>query len=219
MSGFDERLRPGQCGYVRRIVIPSACLVLVAVLHFGRVYLFDQTPWKGGGFGMFSTVDSRGTRFLRVYLVTMDGELPVEIPSRLNKRASNLRAAPSQEKLTDLAERLARYQWIDGNLKQHRIATNVMRELEINSDIAVDAGSLHRVTAFPLVRTAAITGQESRVQAVGEGSKSTVSSDQIDVKSIRIELWKYDFDPVQTQLRSYKAFEATFDMGPTSNHE
>lgn len=219
MSGFDERLRPGQYGYVRRIVIPPACLVLVAVLHFGRVHLHDQTPWKGGGFGMFSTVDSRGTRFLRVYLVTPDGEIPVEIPSRLNKRASNLRAAPSQEKLTDLARRLARHQWIDGNLKQHRIATNVLGELEITSDIAVDAGSLHRVTALPPARPAAITGQESRVQAVGERSKLTVSSDRVDVKSVRIELWRYDFHPAQSQLRSYKAFEASFDMGPTSDHE
>jgi hypothetical protein len=46
--------------------IPSLLLLTVAVAHAWRVAVQDLTPWKGGGFGMFSTVDSCGGRPLEV---------------------------------------------------------------------------------------------------------------------------------------------------------
>jgi hypothetical protein len=70
-----------------------------------------QTPWKGGGFGMFSTVDSESARYLRVFAVTPDGDLPIVIPARWQKRAWELRAAPSSAAAKELALKLADLPW------------------------------------------------------------------------------------------------------------
>ena len=87
------------------------CLCVVAGLHLFRVWTCDQTPWKGGGFGMFSTVDDESARFARCYLVTESGDLPLPIPPAANKLLAELRAAPTQHKLNELARRLAAQSW------------------------------------------------------------------------------------------------------------
>ncbi|MFK8004082.1 MAG: hypothetical protein AB8H86_31240 [Polyangiales bacterium] len=40
-------------------------LAVVAAVQIVRAHSLDQSPWCGGGFGMFATVDGR-TRFLRI---------------------------------------------------------------------------------------------------------------------------------------------------------
>ena len=49
----------------------------------------NLTPSKGGGFGLFSTVDKLENRNLRAYLLTPKGEIPFVIPQ----------AVPAQEEL------------------------------------------------------------------------------------------------------------------------
>jgi hypothetical protein len=48
------------------VVAMPAVLVAVALLQMVRVAVNDMTPWKGGGFGMFSTVDSLTNRVVRI---------------------------------------------------------------------------------------------------------------------------------------------------------
>ena len=68
---------------LRVVVAVSAAPALlgaVAAVHVTRVACCDQSPWRGGGFGMFATPDSPDMRFVRVYLLTTDGELPADAP-------------------------------------------------------------------------------------------------------------------------------------------
>jgi hypothetical protein len=95
----------------RRVAIAPVCLLLVAAWHLLRVWTVHQTPWKGGGFGMFSTVDSESARFVRCYLVTDVGRLPLPIPPGLDKTVAELRAAPTLAGVQALAERLAAQPW------------------------------------------------------------------------------------------------------------
>jgi hypothetical protein len=53
-------------------------LIGIACLQLYLAHSHHLTPWKGGGFGMFSTVDSQGARFLRIYLLTAEGEVPMD---------------------------------------------------------------------------------------------------------------------------------------------
>ena len=69
---------------------------------------------------MFSTVDARAARYLKLYLVTETDLIPVAVPSALRKRANQLRAAPSETKLRDFATRLLELKWY--NQKLHREA-------------------------------------------------------------------------------------------------
>src|SRR5262245_82913 len=96
---------------LRRAAIAPLCLCLVAGLHAFRVVTCGQTQWKGGGFGMFSTVDSEATRFVRAFAQTPEGELPLDIPKYLEKTAAELKAAPTQAKIDALAARLATIHW------------------------------------------------------------------------------------------------------------
>ncbi len=97
--------------FYRRAALAPVCLCLVAALHGARVWTVNQTPWKGGGFGMFSTVDDESARFVRCYLVTPEGQLPLVVPPAAQKLVAELRAAPTQAKLDELARRLAKASW------------------------------------------------------------------------------------------------------------
>jgi hypothetical protein len=67
--------------------IPSALLCVVA--------LEGLTPWKGGGFGMFSTVDSQAERFVRLSVTTEGGEtFVVPIPAEYHRQVDRARLLP-----------------------------------------------------------------------------------------------------------------------------
>ena len=89
-------------------------LVLVAVSHAYLVLQHDLSPWKGGGFGMFSTVDKHEARWFRVYLQTDVGsvvpEFPLAFDSRkaLLRRGKELGALPTRTALDEFAHELAR---------------------------------------------------------------------------------------------------------------
>jgi len=70
---------------------------------------------------MFSTVASEGARFLRCYLVSADGErVAVDVPRFLEKYETELRVAPSQPRLQELAERM-------GGLKSSPVQAELWR--------------------------------------------------------------------------------------------
>lgn len=71
-----------------------------------QIHLFradDLSPWKGGGFGMFSSTDAGRQRQLRVYLVEPGRAREVAIPESLEDRAMRAAALPSPSRLRDFA--------------------------------------------------------------------------------------------------------------------
>ena len=60
------------------IVVPVLMCATVCV-HSGFVWLGGLTPWKGGGFGMFSVVDSAAARSLSIVATTDDGSCYVVV--------------------------------------------------------------------------------------------------------------------------------------------
>jgi hypothetical protein len=110
-SRTDRHERSGMQS-LRVVVAVSAAPALlgaVAAVHVTRVAWCDQSPWRGGGFGMFATPDSPDMRFVRVYLLTTDGELPADAP-RLWE-ASVAQTAPTADNLERLAAQLATLAW------------------------------------------------------------------------------------------------------------
>lgn len=77
--------------------LPPLLLVAVALVQLGLAHTTSLSPWKMGGFGMFSTSDSPGFRVHRVKLETDAGIYIVPGPvgsewTRVWPRASVLRA-------------------------------------------------------------------------------------------------------------------------------
>ena len=94
-----------------RLIVPVFLCVVAAV----QLYLVDSrslSRWKGGGFGMFTTVDSPSARFLRVYLTSESGEVPVLIPRELKKLSQKVRVMPSKERLEELVDKLRKGTWV-----------------------------------------------------------------------------------------------------------
>lgn len=67
-----------------RVWVPAVVLVVVAMTQMLLARTTALSPWKGGGFGMFSTTDGIASRYVRVF---------VQAPGR----SEELGIAPSQE--------------------------------------------------------------------------------------------------------------------------
>lgn len=111
-------------GLLAAAVVPAAVLLLVAAVQMVRANRTNQSPWKGGGFGMFSSIDSPGERFVRIKLI--DSQNPsrhetVEIEEITGRPAHRLRYLPTQEGLARYANFLSR----DLNLQEHEWADSV----------------------------------------------------------------------------------------------
>lgn len=96
---------------VCRYAAPAVLLAVAAV----QIYVVETTyltPWEGGGFGMFSTVDAARARFVRTFLITPGGEVPVERPAYLDHYVRKLRVLPTKERAARMAGALARATWV-----------------------------------------------------------------------------------------------------------
>lgn len=91
--------------------LAPALLLGVAGWHSYQVAANNLTPWEGGGFGMFSTVDKRQARFVRCKLITSTGEVRARLPGHLDTYVEQMRALPTQARADELAGYLARAAW------------------------------------------------------------------------------------------------------------
>lgn len=92
--------------------LTPALLLGVAGWHSYQVAAHDQTPWEGGGFGMFSTADKRQARFVRCHLLTPEDTAAVRLPGHLNTFVERLRARPTEDGAVELANYLAEASWV-----------------------------------------------------------------------------------------------------------
>lgn len=112
------------------LVVP-AILVTVFCIQFYLVQNHNLTQWKGGGFGMFSTIDSPSERTLKIQLNTDYG------PVSLNKYSlrelsvrdiTKIEAIPSKNKLEGVFQIINSKTWAcnsfydDGNNQRCRSA-------------------------------------------------------------------------------------------------
>jgi hypothetical protein len=87
--------------------LPVALLVGVALQQIWLASSAALTPWCGGGFGMFSTLDSRGGRVLRAVALGDGWEARLAIPAALEDAARRAAVLPSDARLDALARALA----------------------------------------------------------------------------------------------------------------
>lgn len=86
-----------------RAIVPVALLLGVALAQLTLARTADLTPWKGGGFGMFSTTDDAGRRHVRVFVSAAARSEEIAITPSLEDAASRAAALPNNGALTRLA--------------------------------------------------------------------------------------------------------------------
>jgi hypothetical protein len=87
--------------------LPVLILVVVAAIQIGLARTADLTPWKGGGFGMFSTSDHGGQRSLRIVVSAPERSEEIAVSPSLQDAADRVTALPGRRQLTHLARLVA----------------------------------------------------------------------------------------------------------------
>ena len=85
-------------------LLPSALLVVVALTQIVLARTAAMTPWKGGGFGMFSTLDHGAYRGVDAIVEGPDRSEQLEIPPSLEEIAARAAACPVDSLLRQLAQ-------------------------------------------------------------------------------------------------------------------
>lgn len=86
-----------------RSLLPVGVLLVVAAAQVTLARTADLSPWKGGGFGMFSTTDDAGRRGVRVFVSAAERSEEVAIPPSLEDAARRAAALPADAELSRLA--------------------------------------------------------------------------------------------------------------------
>ena len=88
------------------VYVAPAVLLGVAATQVYHVRANGLTVWRGGGFGMFSTVDGPSQRLLRAYLLVQGKEVPVTVPRDLARLNAVARILPTPDRLRALGAEL-----------------------------------------------------------------------------------------------------------------
>jgi hypothetical protein len=89
-----------------RAGLPVALLVAVACTQVMLARTVGLSPWKGGGFGMFSTTDDAGRRRVRVFVSAPERSEEMAISPSLEEAARRAAVLPSDVELSRLARRV-----------------------------------------------------------------------------------------------------------------
>jgi len=146
-------------------VVALAALVAMLGAHIVLRTNDDLSPWKGGGFAMFSTIDSPGLRTVAVWADVAGVEERVSLGDQWNDASRELRALPTAARTVALARGVASSQFVrraDGTL-------------------STATGS-----ALALVPTAGISASTT---GTGFGSTTVV-----EVSRVRVDVSKLSYD-------------------------
>ncbi len=87
--------------------LPALMLVAVAGVQLTLAHLESLSPWSGGGFGMFSTLDHGSQRHLHAFVVRPGLRREVRPPAELERAVSRALTLPTEARLHDIAVELA----------------------------------------------------------------------------------------------------------------
>lgn len=88
-------------------LIPGLLLSIVAIAQVRLTRAEHLTPWKGGGFGMFSTTDDGMGRPMGIRISTPEGDREIGVPEPLAQQASRASVLPSRRQLSGLSHDIA----------------------------------------------------------------------------------------------------------------
>lgn len=88
-------------------LLPATILVVVALRQIQLARTEELSPWKGGGFGMFSSTDSGPSRRLRVTVEGPDRSERVRVPDELATLALRAKTLPTDRWLREVARKMA----------------------------------------------------------------------------------------------------------------
>jgi hypothetical protein len=89
------------------VAVPALLMVAVAAFQIVLALTSDLTPWKGGGFGMFSTLDHGAFRGVDIVIEAPERSEALDVPPSLEELAARAASYPSDRALRRLAREVA----------------------------------------------------------------------------------------------------------------
>lgn len=114
-------------------------MVAVIVVQMGMATHLGLSPWLGGGFGMFSTLDSPAERALLIVVGDAFVQREMTIPPGLEDASYRAIALPTNARLERLANQVAaryrtqgeEFQWVEVQVWRHSVAPAMVGSLRI----------------------------------------------------------------------------------------
>jgi hypothetical protein len=190
-----------------------ALLCIVAARQQYLVRTERLTPWKGGGFGMFATVESGSTRVVRASLERREGDrvlsLPVKLPPELAPVALELNQRPTHAAAENLAIVLANLPWLEAP------ELDAIYEMSAPEFAAVAVSSKLRGKPPELLKSVL---EKPRAWIGGLKSSAKLGSGRpIVFDRAVIEIWQLDFDGKRRTLTSRRIVDAGERRAPGKN--
>lgn len=184
-----------------------ALLLIIAVIQIYLATTMSLSPWKGGGFGMFSTVDSPDARFLRVYLIRNQEEIPVLIPDSMSSLSLKVRTFPNLDGLRNIAEKVSQGTWIP-----YRILPAVEQYQSLsdgNQSDLINSPENSTETNIFLSQLYANFDALQFYRMVTEDEAELPLTERLDFQSVRVELWNYRFNVELSQLTASRLLDTS----------
>ena len=83
--------------------LPAVLLAVVATAQIALSHVAMLSPWKGGGFGMFATLDGRPFRYARLFVRAPGRSEELAVPPSLEELAASAEILPGDAQLDRLA--------------------------------------------------------------------------------------------------------------------
>ena len=97
-----------------RVWLPAVLMTAVAVVQIVLAATTNISPWKGGGFGLFSTLDGKLERRVRIFVEAPGRSEELEIAPSQEILAERARLFPSESMLLSLAKAVSRHETESG---------------------------------------------------------------------------------------------------------
>jgi hypothetical protein len=178
-SDLSSGSREEQLRVLLAVCLVPIILTAVAGYQVYRTRTYATTPWKGGGFGMFSTIDFPPARVHRVYLVLGELSIPVALDGRFDESMRLLRNIPQPEVLANVARVLTEFRWV---YPADRYTT-------------------------PAPELTAQSGTD--LQVLGHGEDVPFGFRMLPYEAIRLEVWRYTFESKSAKAGLKLISEAT----------
>lgn len=90
-------------------LIPVLILSIISIRQLSLVHFDHLNRWKGGGFGMFSTI---AERFVHIHLIDRGSFECANFPSEHMQEISKLKNYPSYQKIEQLLKKIFNQPWV-----------------------------------------------------------------------------------------------------------
>lgn len=186
-------MKPNSLKEISLPYIAPALLIVVALNQVLHANLDCLTPWKGGGFGMFSSTTSASNRWIVIKLHTDKESIPVACPRRYRMNLAKIKAFPKRNRLEDFGSDLITHNWVDFGVVAGRIKpkTNDQDPGKENSWKSDEVDLWSSVMNSNDVRKKI---EPVRFLAIEDEKYTKLPTGKLlDVKSISLEVWNLNF--------------------------